>query len=148
MSESIIINQTTVRLIKDDLTALEVEAFVFYARSDLTLGSGYGNAISTRGGPKIKAELDKIGGAAETEAIVSGAGMLKAEYIVHAVGPSFQAENLESKFRTTVENALKCADKKGIKQLAFPIMGIGFYGVTPDVSLKIMFESIKKHLSN
>jgi O-acetyl-ADP-ribose deacetylase (regulator of RNase III) len=125
MSESKKINQTEVELIKDDLTALDVESFVFYARTDLKLGTGYGNAISMRGGPTIQAELDKMDGAQAGDAVISGGGLLKAKYIIHAVGPMFQEENLEDKLKRTMENVLKAADEKGITQLAFPMMGVG-----------------------
>ena len=42
VSEGITISRTTVRLVKGDITELEVDAFVFYAETDLSLGSGIG----------------------------------------------------------------------------------------------------------
>ena len=147
MATSFKINKTQVELIKDDLTALEVEAIVFYAREDLLLGSGFGNAISTRGGPTIKAELDKIGGVRPNEAIVTAAGSLQSKHIIHAVGPKFQEENFGNKLKTTMDNALKAADEKNIAELAFPLMGAGFYGTPFDICIKIMLERINKYLS-
>ena len=137
-----------IRFIKDDLTAMDVEAFVFYARPDLTLGSGYGNAISTRGGPDIKKELEQIGSIKPTEAVATSAGELKAKKIIHAAGPVFREEELEKKLAKTIDNALICAEENSIKQIAFPLMGIGFYGITPDASIKIMIGRIKSHLAN
>ena len=55
------INGKTIRLIKGDLTDLDVDAFTFYATEDLALGSGYGTAITIRGGPKIQEELQTLG---------------------------------------------------------------------------------------
>lgn len=147
MSNSKTINRSTLSLIKGDLTALEVEAFVFYARTDMTLGAGFGNAISMRGGPSIKEELDKIGSIEPGKAVVTAAGELKASCIIHAAGPTFQEENSDDKLQTTMENALKCADEKGVKQLAFPPMGAGFYGIPLPVCAKIMINSIKDYLS-
>ena len=148
MSEIKKINQTEVELIKDDLTALDVESFVFYAGTDLKLGTGYGTALTMRGGPTIPAELDTIGGAHANDAVISDAGLLKAKYIIHAVGPIFQEENLEAKLTQTIENVLKAADEKNITQIAFPMMGVGFYGILPDQSLTIMFNAFKTHLIN
>ena len=48
------INRSIVRLIKGDITEVEVDAFVFYAQHDLALGSGFGGAISVRGGPSVQ----------------------------------------------------------------------------------------------
>ena len=40
---------------------MEIDSIVYYARNDLSLGSGFGTAISIRGGPGIKEDiLDKI----------------------------------------------------------------------------------------
>jgi len=139
------INNTEIKIKRDDLTNMEVDAFVFYAKSDLSLGSGYGNAISTRGGPSIKAELEKLGSIKQTESIVSKAGNLNAKYIVHAVGPAFQEKDLVPKLKTTINNALLEASKYEINTLAFPLMGIGFYGVPIDISVKTMYECVKEY---
>jgi O-acetyl-ADP-ribose deacetylase (regulator of RNase III) len=134
-----------IRLLTGDITGLEVEAFVFYCRPNLSLGSGFGNAIAKRGGSAIKGELDKIGSLPLTDAVVTTGGKLKARYIVHAAGPAFQEENLEEKLRQTVLNALKRAEEKGIRQIAFPAMGAGFYGVPLDACSQIMLRSLREY---
>ncbi len=141
------IGRGVLRLVKADITELEVDAFVFYAQPDLALGSGFGTAISVRGGPTIQTELEALGPLATGEAVVSSAGRLKAQYIVHAVGPRFQEEDTESKLRTTVLNALKRADEKGLERIAFPAMGAGFYGIPSDVCARVMLDVFKTHLS-
>ncbi len=140
------VNRSTLRLVKDDITAMDVEAFVFYARADLELGSGYGNAISMRGGASIQKELKEAGALEVGQAIVTDAGKLKAKHIVHAVGPVFQEKDTEGKLRTAIINALKRAEEKGIKQMAFPAMGAGFYGVPLDLSARITLGTIKEYL--
>jgi O-acetyl-ADP-ribose deacetylase (regulator of RNase III) len=146
VSQGIQINESIVRLIKDDITDLEVDAFVYYAQSDLALGSGFGTAISVRGGPTIQKELEDLAPVATGEAVVSGAGNLKANHIVHAVGPKFQEPDTEAKLRTTVLNSLKRAEEKGVKTLAFPAMGAGFYGIPPELCAKVMLDALVKHL--
>lgn len=148
MLQEIKIKNTVVKAVRDDLTLMDVDAFVFYATKSLSLGSGYGNAISTRGGPSIKKQLDEIGEAVPYDAVVSDAGELNAKFIIHAVGPVFQEDDMLPKLKKTVENALKKADEKEVKTLAFPIMGIGFYGIAPELSIKTMMEIFKSYLSN
>jgi O-acetyl-ADP-ribose deacetylase (regulator of RNase III) len=140
------INQTVIRLIRDDITDIEVDAFVFYAESDLALGTGFGGAIGVRGGPSIQKELDELAPVALGEAVVTAAGNLKAEKIIHAVGPKFQEEDTVSKLRTTVLSALKRADEEKVERLAFPAMGAGYYGIAPEVSAKVMLEAFRDHL--
>ena len=52
------INNSIVRLVRGDITELDVDTFVFYAQSDLTLGSGFETAISVRGESSIQKELE------------------------------------------------------------------------------------------
>ncbi len=146
MSESRTIQNCHLRLIQQDITDLEVEAFVFYSRPDLALGAGFGSAITRRGGPSIKAELDKTGSIGLTEAVVTSGGKLKARYVVHAAGPAFQEEQIETKLQKTISNALKRAEEKGIRQIALPLMGAGFYGVPLNSCPKLMIGAFQEYL--
>lgn len=136
-----------VRFIRQDITDFSVEAFLFYTRPNLALGAGFGNAIAMRGGPSIKAELERIGSLPLTEAAVTAAGNLKARHIVHAAGPAFQEENIEAKLKATIVNSLRRAEEAGIRQLALPLMGAGFFGVPLATSTKIMIGTLKEYLA-
>lgn len=138
----------TIRLETGDITDFEVEAFVFYAREDLKLGSGFGNAISMRGGPQIQKQLDELGEGKVGDVFVTDAGNMKAKVILHAVGPKFMEENLETKLEDTVKNTLQRADEKGIRKIAFPAMGAGFYGVPLSLCAEIMLETIAHYVEN
>jgi O-acetyl-ADP-ribose deacetylase (regulator of RNase III) len=147
MSEGKRIQNCNLQLIQQDITDFEVEAFVFYAEPNLALGSGFGSAIARRGGTSIKAELDKIESVALTDAVITAGGSLKAKHIVHAVGPTFQEEEIEQKLRVTILNALKRAEEKGIRQIALPLMGAGFYAIPLDTCTQIMMDTIDEYLS-
>jgi len=146
VSEAMEIGGRTLHLIRDDITLLDVDAFVFYAQHDLALGSGFGNAISVRGGPTIKQELDELGPVETGDVVVSAAGNLKARHILHAVGPRFNEPDTEAKLRTTLVNCLKAADENGLKRIALPPMGTGFYAVPLDLCARVMVETIKDYL--
>jgi O-acetyl-ADP-ribose deacetylase (regulator of RNase III) len=140
------IKDSIVRLEKGDLTAMDIEAIVFYASPDLVLGAGFGSAISARGGMSIQEELKSYGTISTGEAVVTAAGELNSKFIIHAVGPRFQEDNTEEKLTATMQNALKAAKEKGIRKIAFPPMGSGFYGVPLDMCARIMLKVIQKHL--
>lgn len=148
MSEIKQINSCKIRLVKEDVTLYDSEAFVYYATSNLALGAGFGNAISMRGGPSIKKELDELSPIEVCEVAVTGAGELKANHIIHANGPKFQEEETENKLTITVVNTLKAAEQKGVKRIAFPPMGTGFYGIPLAVSAKIMLQAFREYLAN
>ena len=140
--------ETVLRLVDEDITLMDVDAFVFYARTDLQLGTGIGNAITMRGGPGVQEELDKIGSAQVGQAVLTSAGKLKAKNIIHAVGPTFQEADTEGKLQKTTVAVLEAAEKNQVQKLAFPPMGSGFYGIAPDQSAQVMLATISAHLKN
>jgi len=144
--EDVQVNRSIVRLIKADITELDVDAFLFYAQPDLALGAGFGGAIAVRGGPTVQKELDELGPLETGQAVVSAAGKLNASHIVHAVGPRFNEDGTEGKLRTTVLNSLKAAEEKGVKRIALPAMGAGFYGVPLDLCARVTLDAIKSYL--
>lgn len=137
-----------IRLVRGDITMLDVDAFVFYAQPDLVLGSGFGGAIAVRGGASIQKELNELASKGPLplgSAVVSRGGKLKARNIIHAVGPRFKEADTEGKLRKTVLACLEAAEEHGVKTLAFPLMGSGYYGVPPGVSSRVMLEAFETH---
>lgn len=141
------IHGSTVRVTRSDITLLEVDAFVFYASHDLALGAGYGTAIATRGGAEIQRALRELAPVATCDVVVTGAGKLPASHIIHAVGPRFREPDLEGKLRRTMENVLARVSELGVRSVAFPPMGAGYYGIPAGVCAEVMLESLARHLS-
>ena len=142
------IGDKSLRLVREDITEMEVDAFVFDITEDVKLGSGFGSAIQQRGGIVIQKELDEIGSCPTGEAVVTEAGILKADWIIHANGPKFREEDEEDKLRKTIQSALARAEEKGVKRLAFPPMGTGLYQVPLDLCSRVMVDTITEHLTN
>jgi len=141
------IKESQIVIEKNDLTLMDIEAIVYYASHNLQLGSGFGNAITVRGGNSIQEELKALGSLDTCEAVITKAGNLKSNYIIHAVGPRFQEVDTEDKYIKTIENVLKIANEKNIKEIGFPPMGTGFYGIPLDLSAGLMKKTIQNHLS-
>ena len=142
------IGNKVLRLVRGDITDMEIEAFVFDITEDVKLGSGFGGAIQQRGGIVIQKKLDEIGSCPTGEAVVTEAGILKADWIIHANGPKFREKDEEGKLRKTVQSALARAEEKGVKRLAFPPMGTGLYQVPLDLCTRVMVDTISEHLAN
>jgi O-acetyl-ADP-ribose deacetylase (regulator of RNase III) len=142
------IGSKVLRLVRGDITDMEVEAFVFDITEDVKLGSGFGGAIQQRGGIVIQKQLNEIGSCPTGEAVVTEAGILKADWIIHANGPKFREEEEEAKLKKTVESILARANEKGIKRLAFPPIGTGLYQVPLDLCSRVMVDTISQHLAN
>jgi O-acetyl-ADP-ribose deacetylase (regulator of RNase III) len=141
------VNEKIIHLMVGFITDIKnMDGIVYYARPDLALGSGFGTAISTQGGPKIQEELKKTGSANVTDVVVTGGGNLQARYILHAVGPRFQEEDSEEKLRATTLNVLRKAEEHKLQKIAFPAMGSGFYGIPLDVCARVTLGVVREFL--
>jgi len=140
------IGDKVIRLIRGDITDIKVEAFVYDITSDCKLSSGYGGAITQRAGKAVQKELDEIGSLATGEAVITGAGKLKNNHIIHVNGPKFHEPETEAKLKRSVDAALKRAVESGIKQLAFPPIGTGLYQVPLDLCAKVLIGAVAEHL--
>ena len=138
----------TLRLVRGDITEMEVDAFVFDITEDVKLGSGFGGAIQQRGGIAIQKALNEIGACPTGEAVVTEAGLLKADWIIHANGPKFREQDEEEKLERTVRSAMARAEEKGVKSLAFPPIGTGLYQVPMDLCARVMLDAVAQHLQN
>ena len=141
------IGDKVVRLVRDDITDMEVDAFVFDITEDAKLGSGHGSAIQQRGGVKIQEALDAIGSCPVGEAVITTGGLLKAKHIIHANGPKFCEPDEEGKLRRATQAALRLADENALETLAFPPMGSGLYQVPVDLCARVMVATVIEHLA-
>lgn len=146
------LGDVTVELCQGDITDLEVEAIVNAANSYLKHGGGVALAIVRRGGKEIQRESDeyvkKYGPVATGQVAVTGAGKLKAKYVIHAVGPRFGDEQGDFKLAQAFKNALLKADELGVKSVAFPAISTGVYGYPyarcAEIAVKTLLETCPK----
>src|SRR5512139_1566185 len=130
MAAKINIGKSTLEVVQGDITLQETEAIGNAANSALAGGGGVDGAIHRAGGPALMAELKaKYEGCPTGSAVITGGGRLKAEHVIHAVGPRYSgtlrdAELLASAYRKSLE---LCTQHK-ISSIAFPSISTGIYG--------------------
>jgi O-acetyl-ADP-ribose deacetylase (regulator of RNase III) len=135
-------------LLEDDITRIEADAIVNAANSALAGGGGVDGAIHRAAGPEIMRELDgirrQIGRCATGDAVVTGAGRLRAKHIFHTVGPVYrdgkhgEAELLASCYRT----CLRLAEERGLASIAFPAISTGVYGYPLPAAAEIAVREV------
>ena len=127
---------------KGDITRLELDALVNAANNRLWMGGGVAGAIKRAGGSQIEAEAVKKGPIAIGEAVSSGAGRLKARYIIHAAVMGQDLRTDAEKIRQATRNSLLRADELRLKSLAFPALGTGVGGFPLDECARIMTAEV------
>lgn len=149
MKEWITKSGRQIKLIEGNIALLEVEAIVNAANSSLILGGGVAGAIRTYGGPSIQEECKKIGPVEVGSAVITGAGNLKAKYVIHAVGPVYGEGDEDNKLTQATLNSLKIAANRQIKSIAFPAISTGIFRFPlkrcSEIMLKTALEFIKNH---
>ena len=94
-----------------DITEEEVDAIVNAANSALVLGAGVAGAIREKGGPSIQEECDRIGPIEVGDAAVTGAGDLRARFVIHAAGMPPGGVATEESVRSSMRRSLeRCAE--------------------------------------
>jgi len=136
-----------IRVVKGDITRVDVDAIVNPANSLMIMGGGVAGAIKRVGGDEIEFEARRYAPVPIGEAVATGAGKLKVRYVIHA--PTMERPAMRTtldKVRRAVRAALSRAQSIGVNSLAFPGMGTGVGGLKPEEAAKVMVEEIVKFI--
>jgi O-acetyl-ADP-ribose deacetylase (regulator of RNase III) len=137
------------KLVEGNIVALQVDAIVNAANKSLILGGGVAGAIRNFGGPSIQEECNAIGQIEVGEAVITGAGNLKADYVIHAVGPVYGEGDEDNKLADATLNSLKIAQKKKIKSIAFPAISTGIFHFPikrcAEIMTKVAMDFLRKN---
>jgi len=142
-----ITNGKKIKLEEGNLVLLDIEAVVNAANKSLILGGGVAGAIRQYGGPSIQEECYKIGPINVGEAVITGAGNLRAKYVIHAAGPVYGEGDEEKKLEEATLNSLKIAKEKKIEYIAFPAISTGIFRFPlkrcSEIMIKVAMDFLK-----
>ena len=75
----------------------------------------------------IQEECHKLGPIEVGQAVLTGAGNLKAKFVIHAAGPVYGEGEEDKKLLRATLNSLQIAQKTKIKSIAFPAISTGIF---------------------
>jgi O-acetyl-ADP-ribose deacetylase (regulator of RNase III) len=133
--------ETTIEVVQGDLTACAVDAIVNAANNHLWMGAGVAGAIKRRGGQVIEDEAVRQGPIPVGEAVVTGGGVLKARYVIHAAAMGQDLVTEADLIYQATLNSLKRATDLGLASLALPALGTGVGGFPVDEAARVMIEA-------
>lgn len=136
-----------IEVYRGDIAQLELDALVNAANNQLWMGGGVAGALKRAGGKEIQDEALKKGPIPIGEAVVTGAGKLKANYVIHAAVMGQDLKTDAEKIRQATENSLIRADEIGLKSMAFPALGTGVGGFPLDECARIMINEVRQYLT-
>ena len=124
---------TRLELIHGDIMEAEVEAIVNPTDLVLSGGGGLDFVIRQAAGEEVDRACEEIrenyGGCQTGEAVITTAGNLSAEYIIHTVGPIWTGGGIgEPKLLESCHReCLQLAVKNEIQSIAFPAISTGTF---------------------
>lgn len=139
---------TTIKVVRGDITEMEVDVIVNAANSYLQHGGGVAGAIVRKGGAVIQEESNRIGFVAVGSCALTSGGRLKAGHVIHAVGPRWGEGDEEKKLKDAVHSTLMLASQKLFRTLAMPAISAGIFGFPKNRCASIIVQEVISFLSS
>lgn len=136
-------------IVRNDITKMKVDVIVNSAHPTPEVGGGVDYAIHQAAGPELIAARRKIGDIATGTVFITPAFRLSAKYVIHTVGPIWQAgkrgqrKQLSDCYTKSLELALdhKC------HSIAFPLISAGVFGCPAEIAIATAVQAIKEFLA-
>lgn len=132
------VNRVTISLTQNDIFSLSVEAIVNSTDTNLALPT----ILEARAGDEVLQATKTIGWCDVGEAVITIAGNLTAQKIIHAVGPRWGEGSERGKLANVTLICLQIAEQNHLKSIAIPPISIGSSGYPLENCARTMLTQI------
>lgn len=133
------------KIIRNDITKMQVDAIVNTANENPTYSTGVDAAVYRAAGEEqLLAARKEIGYLHEGNVAITSGFNLPAKYIIHAVSPLYidGGSGEEEKLRSCYRESLKLAKETNCKSIAFPLISTGGFGYPKEEGMRIAVDEI------
>ena len=137
------------KIVRNDLTKMQVDAIVNTANEAPIYSSGLDSAVYKAAGEELLlAERKKIGFMEEGDVAITPGFNLPAQYIIHAVSPCYIDGTYEEEdlLRSCYRKSLDLAFSYDCSSIAFPLISTGNFGYPREEAMRIAVDEINAFL--
>jgi len=131
------------RTAEGDLTEFSADVLVNAANNRLWMGGGVAGALKRKGGREIEKEAVSKGPIGIGEAVATGAGRLRARWVVHAAVMGMDFRTDRDKIYRAAVSAMRVSDSLGAASVAFPALGTGVGGFPFAEAAQVMASAVR-----
>jgi O-acetyl-ADP-ribose deacetylase len=135
-----------IELWNGDICDLEVDAIVNAANLSLWMSTGVGGAIKKAGGEQIEFAAVRQAPVPLGGAIVTPAGSLAAQAVIHAVSLDRDRRTSGPIIEAAVRSAMERAREIAATSIAFPALGTGVGGFPLEEAARITVATVRDEL--
>ncbi|MFO7881681.1 MAG: macro domain-containing protein [Kosmotogaceae bacterium] len=145
-------NNRVLEIVQVDITTESTDAIVNAANGNLKHGGGVAGAIAKAGGKVIQKQSNEYvfenGPLDISEVTVTGAGKMKAKYVIHVHGPKKGTKDYKGLLYKSFYNVFKESDELGLSSLSVPAVSSGIFGVPKNECARAFFKALLDYFNS
>ena len=142
--------RSVLAVVQGDITRVAADAIVNAANGAFANGGGVDGAIRRAAGPELSGEMRRNypAGTPIGSAVSTGAYVLPARWVIHAVGPvwGFGGHDKLALLASAYRSALRVADELGARTICSPAISAGTFGFPVETAADIALRTVRDYL--
>jgi O-acetyl-ADP-ribose deacetylase (regulator of RNase III) len=135
-----------IRVLLADMATLPVQGLIRAVSSDMAPASVMARDLVAAAGPELAERVDRLGMLPVGGAILTPAGQLTADYLIHVVVMSHDEPQSSLSIQRALRNGLRRAADWGLESLGVPPLGLGAGSLDAETAARVLVEILFNHL--